>query len=106
MAYVRKKNQFSKSQFKSRIGIDALVRDVKIFEFKKTKNWIQAKNISDQIAMEWLALSNSYAKKLDHRKLNSYLTAEYEAQQQIIFCLLGLLNEKILDFFDNTLADG
>lgn len=102
MAYLRKKIKFSRSQFKSHKGIDVIVRDVKNFEFREPKNRVQAKNISNRIAGIWLELFNWHEKKFDPKSFNSVLAAEYEANQQIIFCLMGLLNEKILDFFANS----
>jgi hypothetical protein len=76
---------------------------VREFEFRQLKNVAQAKRISEKIAQEWLRIANRYGRKMNRKQLNLRLVAEYEAEQQIVFCLMWSLNAKVLDFLTGFL---
>lgn len=98
MAYLRKNTKVLKNKKQEPIAI--ITQAVKKIQFTKLIHLKQAKNISKKINEEWLNLRRSYRKKINNKNLTFDLAAEYEAQQQIIFCLMSLLNEKVLDFLE------
>jgi hypothetical protein len=101
MAHFRKNRQVSHDKDQEKIAM--LTQAVRRFECKKIKNVVQAKNLSKKITEEWLRLTSQYSQKMNHKKFNLQVAADYEAEQQIVFCLMSSLNTKILSFFDAML---
>jgi hypothetical protein len=96
-----KNAKFSQRNNQSKIAV--IVKKVKNFEFRKKNDLRHAKAISADIVEEWSRLMNCYDRILDRKKFNINLAAEYEVQQQMIFCLMCLLNEKMFDFLESIL---
>lgn len=92
------------SQRKNQTKIAMIVQNVKNTEFKKIIDLTRARTISEEINKEWLRLEGRYRSRLaNNKKFNLHLAAEYEAQRQIAFCLMSLLNGKMLDFLEGIL---
>jgi hypothetical protein len=81
--------------------IATLVKDIKVLDLNNVEELVIVSDLSKAIFNEWLKIKIKYRNKLKtNSSFNEWLHAMYESEQDIIFGLLDLLNQKLIDFFN------
>lgn len=78
-------------------AIPALVRVIKLLKLDNDHDFLQLGNLSESIFEEWLIIKNRFRKKIKNKKINE-IYAVYEAEEEIVVGLIGLLNQKIINY--------
>lgn len=77
-------------------SIAELVVQIRSCKVNKTASLQKIIELTDLIYKEWAKLKKNYKRKLSFNDLKIFL--EYEAKEEIIIGLIGLLNEKLINF--------
>ena len=91
-------NDNKKRNRRNKNTVPMLIKKVKTLKIVNGNDLFQINDLSEEIFEEWLKVRNKFRKKLQNKKINDRLYAEFEAEEEIVVGLLSLLNEKTINF--------